>query len=85
MRLAILLIILTNTICFGQSKKAQLSFDTKFYEAVDKWIAFPKMEADTAYTFGFIYLDEQAGFTFDYSSKFVVEEKGLKAMGRSIL
>ncbi|MFC6998217.1 tetratricopeptide repeat protein [Rufibacter roseus] len=82
MRLAILLIILTTTFCLGQSDKAGLTFKTKYYEAVDKWIAFPKKEGDSTYTFGFIYLDDQAGFTFDYASKFIVGEKGLKALPR---
>jgi tetratricopeptide (TPR) repeat protein len=82
MKFIILLLVLTATTCFGQSNESKLSFDTKYYEAVDRWIAFPKQETDTAYTFGFIYLDEQAGFTFDYSSKFIKGEEGLIALPR---
>lgn len=74
--LIFLFFITTNT--FSQTKKAPLSFDVKYYDAVDKWVAFPKKESDTSYALGFIYIDKQAGFTFDYLTTFSITEDGLK-------
>lgn len=82
MRLILILILLIPSFGFSQSDTTDLKFDTKYYDAVDKWIAFPKKEADTTYTFGFIYIDEQAGFTFDYTSHFEKTENGLKKLPR---
>lgn len=76
------LLILTFTIGFSQSNFEELNFDTKYYNAVDKWIAFPKKETDTSYSFGFIYLDDTAGFTYNYESKFIKTNSGLKKLPR---
>ena len=67
---------------FAQPALNELKFDSKYYEAVDSWIAFPKTQADTAYTLGYIYIDQQAGFTFDYLSNFIVTDNGLKKLPR---
>ncbi|MCL2101861.1 MAG: hypothetical protein FWH22_09145 [Fibromonadales bacterium] len=46
-------------------KAIELEFTTKFYDAVDKWVAFGK-KGDSAYGIvGFIYIDEEAGFTLN--------------------
>ena len=63
MKYVLSVLLLTITIGFSQSNPQELSFDTKYYNAVDKWIAFPKKATDTSYIFGFIYLDDTAGFT----------------------
>ena len=73
-----------SSIGFSQTDTSELKFNTKYYDAVDKWIAFPKKEADTTFTLGFIYLDEQAGFTFDYHSRFLETENGLKILPREL-
>ena len=83
MRLLLSVLILTSSIGFSQNNLTELKFDTKYYEAADKWIAFPKKENDTSYTLGFIYIDEQAGFTFDYTSNFIIKENGLKKLPRT--
>ena len=82
MNLILNLFLLIPNIGFSQTDTTELKFDTKYYDAVDKWIAFPKNEADTTFTLGFIYLDEQAGFTFDYHSHFIETENGLKILPR---
>lgn len=82
MRLILSLFILIYSFGFSQSNSTELKFNTKYYKAADKWIAFPKKEADTTYTFGFIYIDEQAGFTFDYTSNFEKTSDGLKKLPR---
>jgi len=82
MRLILSLFLFIPSLGFSQSDTTELKFDTKYYNAVDKWIAFPKKKADTTYTFGFIYIDEQAGFTFDYTSHFKLTDSGLKKLPR---
>jgi tetratricopeptide (TPR) repeat protein len=58
--------------CFSQDK---LIFNTKFVQSEDKWVAF---EADSigSHNFGFIYIDSQAGLTFDYTGSFKIEANG---------
>jgi tetratricopeptide (TPR) repeat protein len=82
MKLILSIFLLIFSIGFSQTGVTELNFDTKYYDAVDKWIAFPQKPTDTTYVFGFIYLDEQAGFTFDYSSHFEKTENGLKKLPR---
>lgn len=76
MKKLLLLCILISNYCFSQ----ELEFDTKFYDAVDKWVAFDKNEDDSTYIFGFIYIDEQAGFTFDYGSRFKIAQNNLEKL-----
>lgn len=82
MRLILSLILLIPHIGFSQSDTIELKFDTKYYDAVDKWVAFPKKDTDTTHNFGFIYIDQQAGFTFDYNSNFEKTNDGLKKLPR---
>lgn len=58
--------------CFSQDK---LIFNTKFVQSEDKWVAF---EADSigSHNFGFIYIDSQAGLTFDYTGTFKIDTNG---------
>ncbi|UAY51506.1 tetratricopeptide repeat protein [Ferruginibacter albus] len=57
--------------------KAQtgLTFDKYFVESEDKWVAF-SMNEDSSYSYGFIYIDEQAGLTFNYEGRFKVALDG---------
>ena len=66
--------------CFGQT----LKFETKYFDAVNKWIAFDKKDDDSTYIFGFIYIDEQAGFTFDYDSRFKIINNKLEKLPNEI-
>ncbi|RRO16547.1 tetratricopeptide repeat protein [Flavobacteriaceae bacterium 14752] len=77
MRITILALILISNIGFSQKKVTELKFDTKYFNAVDKWVAFPKKDKDSTYVYGFIYLDNQAGFTFNYETKFQIKEQEL--------
>ncbi|WP_162147778.1 tetratricopeptide repeat protein [Flavobacterium saliperosum] len=73
MKKLILIILLFSTIyCVAQDK---LNFNTKFTQSEDKWVAFP---ADSlgSHIFGFIYIDSQAGLTFDYSGSFKINSNG---------
>ncbi len=53
----------------------KLIFNTKFTQSEDKWVAF---EADSigSHSFGFIYIDSEAGLTLDYAGSFTIQEDG---------
>jgi len=75
MKRLLFLALLCINQCFGQE---QLSFKTPYYNAIDRWVAFNKKgENDTTYMLGFLYFDQQAGFTFDYESSFILTDTGL--------
>jgi tetratricopeptide (TPR) repeat protein len=49
--------------------QTELSFNKRFVECEDKWVAF-EMDKDSLYMFGFIYIDAQAGLTLDFGGSF---------------
>ena len=51
-----------------------LDFSTKFTHCVNQWVAFPRKPTQKDYLYGFIYVDEQAGFTFHMTGNFVIED-----------
>lgn len=57
--------------------KAQtiLKFDKRYVESEDKWVAFP-MDKDSAYAYGFIYIDASAGLTLNYEGTFKITQTG---------
>lgn len=69
----ILIISFFTTICCVSQEK--LNFNTKFTQSEDKWVAFPA-DSVGSHTFGFIYIDSQAGLTFDYAGSFKVDNNG---------
>lgn len=71
-KLIFFIFLISSTLCYSQSNQPELSFDTKFIDAVDKWVAFAANEKDAAFPFGFIYIDQEAGFTFHYESTFKI-------------
>lgn len=73
MRITILALIFISNIGLAQNNPTELKFDKKYYEAVDKWVAFPKNETDSTFYYGFIYIDEQAGFTYQLGSTFIID------------
>lgn len=64
-------------ILFTTSLNAQnlLKFDKRNVQCEDKWIAF-QIDKDSTYTFGFIYIDSQAGLTLNYEGKFKIDNRG---------
>ena len=55
---------------------AKYPADKRFYEAVDRWVMFSETGSDSTYYYGFIYLDEMAGFTFDCVNIFTIDTNG---------
>ena len=71
MKYCILLIV--SIISLKSLAQSKLIFNKRFVECEDKWVAF-KMNKDSFYTFGFIYIDEQAGLTFNKEGDFKFNE-----------
>ena len=68
-------LILTFFITIFSYGQSTLVFDKKFVQSEDKWVAFPA-DSTGSYNFGFIYIDSQAGLTFDYEGSFKIDENG---------
>ena len=67
-----LVIFFISIFSFGQTK---LEFDKKFVQSEDHWVAFPA-DSTGSHALGFIYIDSQAGLTFDYEGSFKIDENG---------
>ena len=52
-----------------------LNFNKRFVECEDKWVAF-SITKDSTYPYGFIYIDEQAGLTFDLAGFMKIDAIG---------
>jgi tetratricopeptide (TPR) repeat protein len=76
--LKIIALFLVTISVNSQTVQQSFTFETKYYKALDKWVIFPKAEDETDYSLGFIYLDETAGFTFDYKWKLYVVNGSLE-------
>ena len=72
MKKIIFLVLFITINSFGQDN---LKFDKSYIKCVDKWMVFP-MNKDSVYTFGFIYIDNTAGLTFNYGGDFKINKNG---------
>lgn len=61
-----ILILLTLNL---KGQNCLFNFSEPFYECVDRWVALKGDDADTTPVVGFVYLDLQAGFTFNYEGR----------------
>jgi tetratricopeptide (TPR) repeat protein len=57
------------------SAQNSLKFDKRNVECENKWVAFP-MAKDSTYSFGFIYIDYQAGLTLEFEGSFKIAANG---------
>ncbi len=73
MKYLFILLTLFTSALQGQSI---LKFDKRFVQSEDKWVAFQKGK-DSTYLYGFIYIDAQAGLTFNYEGNFTISESGI--------
>jgi tetratricopeptide (TPR) repeat protein len=53
-----------------------LKFNQRFTKCELKWVVMPRKDTSSNYFYGFIYLDEQAGFTFDLKGSFIIDKEG---------
>lgn len=67
-------LIFTNS--FSQTSE-KIRFGVSVTEAVDKWVVFDKRPQDSSHVFGFVYIDQEAGFSFRYTSDLVITDNDL--------
>ncbi len=65
-KLLLIVLTLTTIKIFAQNN---LIFNKRYIECEDKWVAF-NMDKDTSYTYGFIYIDSEAGLTLNIEGSF---------------
>ncbi|WP_158992476.1 M48 family metallopeptidase [Mucilaginibacter sp. L196] len=53
-----------------------LKFDKRFTRCELKWVVMPKKDTSARYYYGFIYIDEMAGFTLDLKGFFTIDANG---------
>ena len=53
-----------------------LIFNQRYTQCERKWVVFPKKYNEESYSYGFIYLDAQAGFTYDVKGNFKIDKDG---------
>jgi hypothetical protein len=69
--LFIFLVFLSTAINAATLKDTVLTFDKKFIECEHKWVAL--MNKDKILSYGFVYIDTQAGLTLDVAGTFKIE------------
>lgn len=69
-------------LCNNLFAQSTLRFDKSYIECEDKWIAQPS--EDSSYTFGFIYIDPQAGPTMHYGGNFKIAADGKFIPGKGL-
>ncbi len=57
-------------------KAAGLSYEVHMADCEDRWVALYHKPADRDYTYGFVYIDPQAGFTLHYGGSFTIDASG---------
>ena len=70
LKFIILLSIMLSITAFAEER---LSFSSKVTECVNHWVA---LGSNNDYTYGFIYIDEQAGFTYHIAGRFKLDDSG---------
>ena len=65
-----------NSLAQNNVAVTDLKFDTNYYDALDKWVVFPKQATDSIYKAGFIYLDLKEGITFQPELYFYIDNQG---------
>lgn len=56
--------------------QTSLNFNKRFVECEDQWVIFSKMNTDSSYNYGFIYIDAEAGLTLNLEGTFKQQEDG---------
>lgn len=57
-------------------KVAGLSYDVHMSDCENRWVALYHRPEDADYTYGFVYIDPQAGFTLHYFGRFTLDSGG---------
>jgi len=73
MKTFILIISFFISICCAAQDK--LDFNLKPIDCENQWVAFPS-DSSGSYSYGFVYMDNQAGLTFDIAGSFKINSNG---------
>jgi tetratricopeptide (TPR) repeat protein len=57
-------------------KAAGLTYDVHMSDCEDRWVVLYHKPADHDYTYGFVYIDPQAGFTLHFFGRFTIDTDG---------
>ncbi len=57
-------------------KAAGLTYDVHMSDCEDRWVALYHKPEDHDYTYGFVYIDPQAGFTLHFGGRFTIDADG---------
>ncbi len=57
-------------------KSAGLIYDAHMSDCENRWVALYHKPEDSDYTYGFVYIDPQAGFTLHYVGRFTIDNDG---------
>jgi len=57
-------------------KAAGLTYDVHMSDCEDRWVALYHKPEDSDYTYGFVYIDPQAGFTLHFGGRFTIDPDG---------
>jgi tetratricopeptide (TPR) repeat protein len=75
----VLLLVCSCSAAFGQNYSGadtSLKFNQRYTQCERKWVVLPKKYTEESYSYGMIYLDAQAGFTFDVKGHFKIDKDG---------
>jgi tetratricopeptide (TPR) repeat protein len=57
-------------------KAAGLNYDSHMSDCENRWVSLYHKPGDADYTYGFVYIDPQAGFTLHYFGRFTIDSEG---------
>jgi len=78
-----ILFILALLVLTNASAQTGFTYNKRFVQSEDKWVAFSAPK-DSSHIFGFIYIDAQAGLTFDYTGNFTIAADGKLIPGKPL-
>jgi tetratricopeptide (TPR) repeat protein len=64
------------TTATDPQKRAGLSYDAHMSDCENRWVALYHKDDDSSYTYGFVYIDSEAGFTLHYVGRFTIDSDG---------
>ncbi|HWW15940.1 MAG TPA: hypothetical protein VN310_14865 [Candidatus Dormibacteraeota bacterium] len=71
------LILITRSLATDDPPKSPtLSYDLHMSDCENRWVALYHNPEDSDYTYGFVYIDPQAGFTVQYGGRFTIDANG---------
>ena len=70
-------VLVTDSLAAGDLPKSPgLSYDTHMSDCENRWVALYHKPDDSDYTYGFVYIDPQAGFTVQVGGRFTIDANG---------